>query len=192
MTKTRSYKIKPETMVSKKLSSQTSGPESKFKPGRKTIVKKDMKNWLTMSGLRDVLPSLSTVKKVSHDQVYSSPSIFDKDVKDDEEQAVPSAASPAAMRSSKIGAAPATAKEDPTSAKRSSKRDGKTAADTKATTVPEEVQGTSLNPTVAEEDPTSAKRSSKHCGKAQENPEFRLSVCPFDFRIFWFPHPAGP
>ena len=28
--------------------------------------------------------------------------------------------------------------------------------------------------------------------KAQENPDFRLPVCPFDFRIFWFPHPAGP
>ena len=145
MTKTSSYKIKPEKKVSKKLFSQTSGPESKFKPRRKTVVKKDMKNWLTMSGLRDVLPSMSTVKKVSHDQVYSSPSIFDKNVKDDEEQAVteevaaPSAASTAAKRTSKRGAAPAAAKEDPTSAKRSSKLVGKTAADTEATVVPEEV-----------------------------------------------------
>ena len=45
---------------------------------------------------------------------------------------------------------PAAAGEDPTSAKRSSKRVGKTAADSKATAVPEEVQDTGLNPAVAE------------------------------------------
>ena len=41
-------------------------------------------------------------------------------------------------------------KSYPTSAKMSSKRVGKTAADTEATAVPEEVQDTGLNPAVAE------------------------------------------
>ena len=78
---------------------------------------------------------------------------------------------------------PAAAKEDPTSAQRSNKRVGKTAADTEATAVPEEVQDTGLNPAVAERssrrggaspvkdaaaaaEPT-AKKSSQHGAKTQ-------------------------